>query len=283
LYFYFYLSIYMYIERYLSTLTRKIHDRNRPEDNLCEAHADDIATQHAALMYDRKLASNFMSDMGQKVHIRFMQSAQPVTATSSTRYDKAHNVKFPLLTQRKPYVTKQTLDQVLIDKIAHRLNEDPTMLETYQILPTYWRIISRVKINGITRRTQYLDERRRTKNKLGSTSSFIYDNDTLGRIIYYMVVVVEDLTQENPIPLQRELVYVRLYQRHYDELGQMSYINTTDDTKNVVLTIDQIGTGTYVAAPLGVFKNVPDEVRHRQYVIRSTTGLSPLQSSQFQS
>lgn len=185
----FYHWMYMF-ERFLSTLTRKIHDRKRPESNLINAHLDDIATRHVMHVYAPTIKRSFHSEAGQVIFDTLLS----VNESIGPPKPEPPTVIFPKLRCRPPWTDMGHLSDTQCDELGALLAMEENMFESFRIMPQFWKILRGVRIHGTLRKTCCGEHiLKRASKKQGSTSAFILDNHTIGRIVYFASITIEEL------------------------------------------------------------------------------------------
>jgi len=215
--------MYMF-ERYLGTLTRKIHNRAYPESNLMGMHLIDMAVQHVSMAYLPELKPSYRLPSGRVLYASLLSDNPMLTANnSSSVVDVVH---FPVLREKKPRVMKATLGILELASLRRLLFQDlnPSL---YDIDPVVWIITSGVTVYGRVRTTCVKELRRYRGGTPGiSTSGFmIYAGSTVkaGRVESF--VMVELRGKGNGMNIRRKVALVQSYVRHYDSNRRLYFVD----------------------------------------------------------
>ena len=263
------------IERFLSRLVRKIHDRARPERNIGSAYADEVSARHVTSVFREHLGSSFeTNEAGSKLWEQFIVSANPL---SSLEF-KQPIVTFPRLIQRKPYVLREELPPRRLAEVRVLLQSDPDIFPHFSIQPIAWEITSGVRIHGQPRSCTMQDERKSKSRGQASTALFILDAQTIGHIDHFTTVTVEN-TRIPGVSIDKQLARVLAFPRHYDHGARMSYIDI-NDYKEVYIHAARIGRDRLALGDMRVGRarsDIPQQDLSRRFVLRAETGLRPSQ------
>jgi len=224
-------------ERMLSSLTRKISDRARPEANLINVHTTDVAVTHAALVFAPQLKPSFSSSEGKQLWELYMTDLvclEPVKDSPA--------VHFPTLIVRSPYIVRADVTDEFRREISKLLQSLMSPLAAMKLNPLLWFISSNgsqgVTVHGKPRSNLVADARSRKSSQSQSTAGFLLDQKTVGKVLQF--AVAEFLSAEG-ICYTLELAYVLLYPCHWSEAADMHFIRLQESSATFI-TAQQIGT-----------------------------------------
>ena len=258
----FYYWMFMF-ERFLSTLTRKIHDRYRPESNMVQNQADDVATANVNFMYGGKLKDSFQGDLGGRIYKKYIQQATFLRSTKPTPL-----VQFPACVQRPPYVYRASLTFAEHSQLGDTLQTGTGSYSGGQVDQKYWCITSKILINGVVRSTM-ADHARRRHRGYGTTASFRVDDGTMAEIVCFMRGTYTRLSRfGSHIHAIYEVAQLHVYPVYYD-LGSQLYYVKYSERQVVFMQVEGINQSKVILAPL---YTDTDDCR---YIIDAETGLRP--------
>ena len=260
-------------ERFLSTLTRKIHDRCDPELNMVTNHTDDVATTNVWRVWRSELKQCWATDSGQLVYDKLIDPRDDLQQISNPTPTGPY-VQYPGLLVRKPFIMKGRLSDAARDQMSQLYSMNPGGLLSFRIRPEYWRILRGVRIGGKSRRTVLGDAHRKISNRLGSTSAFIKGENAVGKIMAFLAVYIEDTTTPD-LYVEKQFAHIQTYPLHFDEKAQMSFVLRSEMTEEYVYASD-IGLASVIFAP-----DMQQIQYNRLFIIRAETGLDPHNSSRF--
>ena len=248
-------DVWMYMfERFLSTLTRKIHNRSSPESNLMDMHMIDIAVQHVSSVYAEDMKESFDGPVGFQLFRNITMNNDLLTATPDME------IGLPTLRVRAPYILQANLSSTEHDEIL-------ALLDVTELDSKIWLITTAVKY--IILRTTTVQDQRRNLGPFAITSAGFYGGDDMvGRIQSF--VVVDAIINGHPV--QRSVVLVDLYRRQYDVETRLYFIDVNTKQRKFV-TFDYLGTLTVVFRPMSVVAS-HSQLKTHYFVFPTKTGLN---------
>ena len=232
------LAVNRYVfERMLSSLTRKISDRARPEANLVHVHTTDVAVTHAALVFGPQLEPSFASPEGRQLWQLYMTEL-----VSLDPIDQAPGVSFPTLKVRSPYIVRVLATPAFRTAI---LALTPTLappLTAMTLDPLIWFISSNgsqgVSVHGKPRSNLVADARSKKSHESQSTAGFLLNQHTVGKVLQFAAA---EFVCGQGSRHQLQLAYVLLYPVHWSDAADMHFIRV-DEASPTFISALQVGT-----------------------------------------